>query len=252
MQVELNFFHNPSLYDCLFARKWKARQQYLFIKGHCIGFRCVQNAAVKLQGKLLSAQEWSGLLVYLLNLVQKLCHAICQTELSNCQTGQANGPRSRQAPLAQSFTSISDNVWSQFFLKGSGTSCLCNNIPTGLDKGTSKHKWVAPCKPAPNDYFVAIFQVAPNRLKFGMSTLFVLKNVPVGFFSLCQINPPPPLYSSPNNVEFRSLRAKTLSFTLLEGDWGGGCKKVGGGELSRMCLKSCFPACGKKKDRNIF
>ena len=34
----------------------------------------------------------------------------------------------------------------------------------------------------PNDYFVAIFQVAPNRLKFGMSTLFVLKNVPVLFF----------------------------------------------------------------------
>ena len=28
----------------------------------------------------------------------------------------------------------------------------------------------------PSDYFVAIFQVAPNRLKFGMSTLFVLKN----------------------------------------------------------------------------
>ena len=32
---------------------------------------------------------------------------------------------------------------------------------------------MAPCKPAPNDYFVAIFQVAPNRLKFGMCTLFI-------------------------------------------------------------------------------
>ena len=89
-----------------------------------------------------------------------------------------------------------------------------------------------------------------------MSTLFVLKNVPVVFFyknaetwtKLCQIQPPPlplPLCSSPNNVEFRSLRAKTLCMCLLrcwreiEGGGGGGCEKVegGGGELSRMCLK---------------
>ena len=31
------------------------------------------------------------------------------------------------------------------------------------------------------DYVVAIFQVAQNQLKFGMSTLFVLKNI-TGFF----------------------------------------------------------------------
>ena len=36
-----------------------------------------------------------------------------------------------------------------------------------------------------------------------------------------------------------------MSFTLLQWDWGGG--GGGGGELSRMCLKPCFPACGKKK-----
>ena len=40
------------------------------------------------------------------------------------------------------------------------------------------------------------------------------------------------------NVEFRSLRAKTLYMCLLR-YWRGG-------ELSRMCLKPCFPACGKK------
>ena len=42
--------------------------------------------------------------------------------------------------------------------------------------------WVVPCKPAPIDYFVAIFQVAQDRLKFCMSNLFVLKYVPVFFF----------------------------------------------------------------------
>ena len=124
--------------------------------------------------------------------------------------------------------------------------------------------WVAPCKPAPRDYFVAIFQVAQNQLQFGMSTLFVLKNVPVFFFQECrkiwtklhQIQPSPlPLCPSPNNVEIWSLRAKTLcvcvcvcvcvSFMLLEGDEGGG------GELSRMCLKPCFPACEKKRHRDI-
>ena len=44
-----------------------------------------------------------------------------------------------------------------------------------------KHNWVAPCKPAPCDYFVMIFQVAQNQLEFGMSTLFVLKRRPCVF-----------------------------------------------------------------------
>ena len=76
------------------------------------------------------------------------------------------------------------------------------------------HNWRALCKPAPSDYFVAIFQVAPNRLKFGMSTLFVLKNVPVFFFPQAgkQVfkhilessppafsHPPPPPPSIPSN-----------------------------------------------------
>ena len=42
--------------------------------------------------------------------------------------------------------------------------------------------WTAPCKPGPSDYFVAIFQVAQNPMKFVMLTLSVWKNVPVASF----------------------------------------------------------------------
>ena len=51
-----------------------------------------------------------------------------------------------------------------------------------------------------------------------------VKKCPCGFFfqeckniwtKLCQIQPPLPLCRSPNNVEFRSLRAKTLCMCLL-------------------------------------
>ena len=128
------------------------------------------------------------------------------------------------------------------------------------------YNWVAPCKPARCDYFVAIFQVAQNRLKFGMSTPFVLKHVPVFFFknaekygqSCVKFNatpPPPPLCPSPNNIGFRSLRAKTLCVCLLR-YWrevlggGGGARRAGGG-LSRMCLKPCFPTCERNR-RDIF
>ena len=57
-----------------------------------------------------------------------------------------------------------------------------NNASVTLNMVTSRgHNiiWRAPCKPAPNDYFVAIFQVAQ---KFGMSTFFVLKKCPCVFF----------------------------------------------------------------------
>ena len=104
------------------------------------------------------------------------------------------------------------------------------------------HNWVAPCKPAPSDYFVAIFQVAHNQLKFGMSTLFVLKNVPVFFFknadnygqNCVEFNTPPP----PPSL---SVCACACAFHAI-----GGRLRRGGGELSRMCLKPCFPTCGKK------
>ena len=89
----------------------------------------------------------------------------------------------------------------------------------------------APCKPALNDYFVAIFQVAPNRLKFGMSTLCV--DVPVGFFQecrniwtkLCQIQPPPPPPPIPPSLSvskqrrisiFEGQNTVNVSFTLFE------------------------------------
>ena len=139
-----------------------------------------------------------------------------------------------------------------------------------------KCNWVALCKPALCDYFVAIFQVAQNRLKFGMSTLFVLKNVPVFFFQECrtiwtkvrQIQPPPPppplsLCPSPNNVGFQSLRAKTLKHCacLLRYWWGGGggvregrgvgCGK-GGGVTFQERVWSLVPACGQKKLQGHF
>ena len=110
--------------------------------------------------------------------------------------------------------------------------------------------WVAPCKLAPNDYFVAIFRVAPNRLKFGMSTLFVLKNVPVVFFfknaetyGQIQIQPPPPpslFVSKQRRISiFEGQNTVHVSFTLLEGDWGG----RGGVN---------FQECVQRKHRNIF
>ena len=117
--------------------------------------------------------------------------------------------------------------------------------------------WVAPCKPAWCDYFVAIFQVAQNRLKFGMSTL-VLKKMPLCFFfknagnygqNCVKFNtppPPPPLFPSPNNVGFRSLRAQTLCVCLLR-YWREGVGVLQGGQL-----KLSFPACGKKNYRDIF
>ena len=90
-------------------------------------------------------------------------------------------------------------------------------------------------------FFVASFQVARNLLKFGMPTLFVLKNVPVFLFSRRQKNmdqimrkstPPPPLpplslRRSPNIVGFRALRTKTLCmcvFYAIGGEAGGGSR----------------------------
>ena len=94
---------------------------------------------------------------------------------------------------------------------------------------TSGYNWRAPCKPAPNDCFVAIFQVALNWLKFGMSTLFVSRNVPVVFFfknaetygqNCVKFKPPPPpplsLCSSPSNDLGKSLRNSHLGPACTE------------------------------------
>ena len=106
------------------------------------------------------------------------------------------------------------------------------------------NNWRAPWKGGVCTYFSAIFQVAWNPLKFGMPTLFVLKNVPV-FFSRRQKNldkiaqkspPPPPHFSVCIQTKF--LRAKTLCVCVL--CYGGGR------DLSRTCLKPCFSTCEKK------
>ena len=121
--------------------------------------------------------------------------------------------------------------------------------------------WRAPWKAGVSTYFVAIFRVARNPLKFGMPILFVLKNAPVFFFkaekygpNYTKIHPPLPLCPSPNIVGFRLFGTKTLCmcvcFTPLEGGGGRGGQKGGCG-LSRVCLKPRFPACGKKH-RDIF
>ena len=121
----------------------------------------------------------------------------------------------------------------------------------------SLSNWVAPCKPAPSDYFIAIFQAVPNRLKFGMSTLFVLRNVP---FSRMQkhgqkwvkFNPPPlPLCLSPNNVEFRSLRA--CVFYAIGGRLrGGGVQEGGGGWTFKNVFEALLPCLWKKPTGTFF
>ena len=84
---------------------------------------------------------------------------------------------------------------------------------------------------------------------------FCVKNVPV-FFSRTQKNmdktvwksPPPPSLSlsvskQPRISILESQIIVRVCFTLLEGEGGG---------LSRMCLKPCFPACGKKNTGHLF
>ena len=121
------------------------------------------------------------------------------------------------------------------------------------------YNWVAPGKPAPSDYFVAIFQVAPNRLKFGMSTLFVLKKCLLK--NCVKFNPPPSPPSMSVSKQhrisiFEGQNTLHVSFTQLEGDLGvcggGGGSRRAGSERSRMCLKPCFPTRGRKNTGRFF
>ena len=129
---------------------------------------------------------------------------------------------------------------------------IISSCGTSTQRGY-KHIWRAPSKGGVCTYFVAIFQVARNPLKFGMPILFVLKHVPVFFFQESRKiwtklhENPSPLCPSPNIVGFRSLRTKTLCMCVFYaiGGWGGG-------GLSRACLKPRFPACEKEKQRDIF
>ena len=96
---------------------------------------------------------------------------------------------------------------------------------------------------------------------------FCVKKRPCGFFfsrmqkhgqnSVKIIPPPPPLslfVSKRCTISiFGGQNTVHVSFTLLVGDWGGiqkGGRRRGG--LSRMCLKHCFPACGKKNTGTFF
>ena len=88
--------------------------------------------------------------------------------------------------------------------------------------------WRAPCKPALCDYFVAIFQVAQNRLKFGMLTPFLWKDVPPLFFTSGETRPqtrswnsspnsPPPPPTPPDReggVEFDAILS--IFFCILD------------------------------------
>ena len=131
---------------------------------------------------------------------------------------------------------------------------------------TGKHidNWMVPWKAGLSTYFVAIFQVAQNPLKFGMLTLFVSKSVPVFFFSRRQKNidqiarkstPPPflPLCPSPNIVGFRLLRTKTPCMCVLYaiGGGGGGGGRRGGVEFQE-CVWSLVPRLWKKRKHSHF
>ena len=103
---------------------------------------------------------------------------------------------------------------------------------------------MALCKPALYDDF---FQVVQNRLKFSMSTLFVLRNVRV-FFSRMQKDfdktawnsTPLPLSISKQHrvLIFGGQNTLCVSFALLEGVGvgGGGCEKGRGGVDFQVCV----------------
>ena len=111
-------------------------------------------------------------------------------------------------------------------------------------------------------YFVAIFQVAENRLKFGMSALLVLRNVPVSFFKntekLHPILPPPPppplsIFKQCRISILESQNTVCVSFTLFEG-WGGGdARRVGGGGWTfKNVFEALFPRLWKKIQGHFF
>ena len=120
--------------------------------------------------------------------------------------------------------------------------------------------WVAPCKPAQCGYFVfwyAIWDVYS----------FCVKKCPCVFFKNAQkmdkivwnSSPPPPpdpLCSSPNNVGFRSLRAKTLCVCLSRywRRWGGGGEwgeKGRGRWTSKNVFEALLPHLWKKNANSL-
>ena len=135
-----------------------------------------------------------------------------------------------------------------------GTSSHCCPLHTALrttwssslmrvkscSRNIKTSNWVAPCKPAPSDYFVAIFQVAQN------------------FFSRMQKNmdkiepPPSPLppslsISKQRRISiFEGQNTVHVSYTLLEGDWGGG------GWTFKNVFEALLPCSWKKNTGTLF
>ena len=157
-------------------------------------------------------------------------------------------------------------TWKLIHHKYKWNVCMHNGpMHNFFGNGNAPINWRAPCKAAPSDYFLAIFQVAPNRLKFGMSTLFVLKNVPVFFstsgearlqthswkFTPCPSRTPPPPPQSPSNSVKDTCTvfwpSKIEILCCLETD------REGGGEgVEFDAILSIFFCILEKKHRDIF
>ena len=95
-------------------------------------------------------------------------------------------------------------------------------------------------------YFVLYFHLDIIQLKYAMSILFVLKMSVCFFFQegrkiwtkLHEIPPPSPLSLSVSKQPRISILQHCACVFYVIG-------------LSRMCLKPCFPTCGKKHHRHI-
>ena len=114
-----------------------------------------------------------------------------------------------------------------------------------------KNNWRAPSKRGVCTYFVVIFQVARNPLKFGVPILFVLKNVPV-FFSKAEKHGPnctKPALPPPSpcvRLQTELKHCACVCFTPLEG--GGGKQKggLGVGWTFKRVFEALFPRLWKK------
>ena len=123
-----------------------------------------------------------------------------------------------------------------------------------IRRGRMKSNWVAPCKPARCDCFVAIFQVAQSRLKFGMTTLFVLKNDPVFFFSRMQKKMDEIAWNSTPTPSLCVRLQTTYDFILESQNTVRVFYAIGGerGKTFKNVYEALFPRLWKKKKQGQF